>query len=421
MVFIPKPNKSHSDPSGYRPISLLPTIDKIYGKILTQRLTMYLEDNNLNHPHQYGFVRNRGTLSSLAMVYEFISSHKARTWESRVFLVLRDIKGAFDRLDHRRVKYHLSKLGIPPVLYKALSCFLDGRTAQIRIGGVIGPPFHIKAGSPQGASPSAKLFTLVTRKAPLGPDINHYYTSYADDCAQIVVSRGLSMENHGRDVTRAIRTQNDFEFREGLITEPSKSWLLPMGHLTWPGVIVDGHHFQSPDGPATLLGLDMTKLGMINAQVKKQVNKAKTSLQSLYRFSSMKSKFKIHLVKALVLPHLFYPAIPLHLASKNKMLKLQRVQSHALRWAHGIKWYEFKTNKEVHEMKPIHLPVNQVLYWKARKIWEGIERGEAGDSKLLESLLKLEKDFLNAWDRIRKFPSSYLAAMRRPEPAPLYR
>ena len=196
---------------------------------------------------------------------------------------------------------------------------------------------------------------------------------------------------------------------------------LPMGRDTWPGVIVGGHHYRAPDGPATLLGLDMTKRSMINAQVGKQVLKAKQNLLSLYRFSSMKTKFKLHLVKALVLPHLFYPAVPLHLASRNQMRKLQRVQNHALRFAFGIKWYHFKTNKAIHKMRPIHMPVNQVLYWKAKKIWEGIESGDAGDSQLLKSLQDdLEIDFANAYDRIRKFPSSYLATMRRPEPAPRY-
>ena len=90
-------------------------------------------------------------------------------------------------------------------------------------------------------------------------------------------------------------------------------------------------------------------------------------------------------------------------------------------FAFGIKWYDFKTNKEIHKMKPIHMPVNQVLYWRTKKIWEAIESGAAGNSELLEDLLGLEVDFLHAYKQIRKFPSSYAATMRRPEPAPRYR
>ena len=136
---------------------------------------------------------------------------------------------------------------------------------------------------------------------------------------------------------------------------------------------MDGHHYQAPDGPITLLGLDLTRRNMINAQVRKQVLKGKANLLSLYRFSSMKTKLKLHLVKTLVLPHLYYQSMPLHLASRNQMRKLQVVQNQALHFAFSIKWYDFKTNKEIHKMKPIHMPVNQVLYWRAKKIWEPIE------------------------------------------------
>ena len=422
MVFIPKPNKHRSNPSNYRPISLLSTIGKIYGKILTQRLTMYLADEKLNHPHQYGFVENRGTLSSLAMVYEFISRHKCWTYDSRVCLVLRDIKGAFDRLDHRRVKYHLSTIGVPPVLCKALSSFLDGRTARIRVGDVIGPTFPLEAGSPQGASPSARIYTLVTRKAPIPETIFQYYTSYADDCCQIIATKGKSMQVHGIEVRRAIQTQNDFELREGLISEPTKSYLLPVGDDTWPGVIVDGHHWEAPEGNINLLGLSINRRGLINAQVAKQVLKARRSLASLYRFRSMRTKFKLHLVKALVLPHLFYPAVPLHLASRNQMRKLQRVQNQALRFAFGIKWQSFTTNKAIHQMKPCHRPVNQELYWRAKRIWTNIESGDAGDADQLKSMLQeLKIDWSDsAAKRREKFPSSWLAAMLKQEPAPRY-
>ena len=200
MVFIPKPGKPHCDPSNYRPISLLSVVGKIYGKILTLRLTIFLADKKLNHPHQYGFVQDRGTTHSLAMVYEYVARQKTGTYEKRVTLVSRDIKGAFDRLDHRRVKYHLYHTDTPPVLCKALSSFLDDRMSRIRIVGVTGPPFQLLAGSPQGAAPSAKLFTLVTRNAPVGKNIHYYNTHYADDCLQVVSTQGTNIQYHGKNI-----------------------------------------------------------------------------------------------------------------------------------------------------------------------------------------------------------------------------
>ena len=41
-----------SNLSNYRPISLLPSISKIFEKVLLEQLTTYLDNNNLIHNHQ---------------------------------------------------------------------------------------------------------------------------------------------------------------------------------------------------------------------------------------------------------------------------------------------------------------------------------------------------------------------------------
>ena len=178
LIFISKPHKPRCNPANYRPISLLSIIGKIYDKILTERLSLFIDRSNLRHPHQYGFTRNRGTGSSLAMSYEFIAR---KIGTSHVSLVSKDIKGAFDHLSHDRIKFHLNRIGLPDILLKALSCFLDQRKAKIRIGSHKGTEFKLESGSPQGAAPSSELFNLVIQLAPIYQSPNHYFSSYADD------------------------------------------------------------------------------------------------------------------------------------------------------------------------------------------------------------------------------------------------
>ena len=71
-----------------------------------------MEEKGLNHPHQYGFTRGCGITSALAMCYEWIARQKAKK-HSRITMVTRDIKGAFDYLPQRRIKYHLCTIGLP--------------------------------------------------------------------------------------------------------------------------------------------------------------------------------------------------------------------------------------------------------------------------------------------------------------------
>ena len=94
------------------------------------------------------------------------------------------------------------------------------------------------------------------------------------------------------------------------------------------------------------------------------------------------------------------------------MHKLQVVQNKALRFAFNIKWYDFKTNKEIHKMKPIHMPVNQVLYWRAKKIWEAIDSGAAmrlpcGGQSQLHGTSNLYSPYNNMICNVHKFLFSY--------------
>ena len=420
MIFIPKPNKPKWDPGNYRPISLISTIAKIYGKILTYRFTTFLKEEEHQHPHQYGFTQNRGTISSLAMTYENIARQIAGPGRSRISLVLRDIKGAFDRLDHRRIKYHLVKIKLPPLLCKALSSFLDNRTAKIRIGSVIGIPFPLLGGVPQGASPSAPVFNLVIRLAPIGENIRFQNTWYADDSHQTIVTPASnkaepSTQRHGNEIVRAIKKQNEFEHREGLITDPDKSWVIPINQVKYPEIIVNNKEYKQPKQPVKLLGLTVTKTSFTCSHITEQVTKAKKALGSIRRFYSLPREHKLGLVKTKVLTHLYSPPVPLHTASKAGMIKLQQVQNKALRWACNINWYDFVSNKKIHKKLKI-LPVNQELYWRARKIWDKIQNNNAADLATYTALTQME--FYSHKQKLR-FPSS-LKAISEAEPLPIY-
>ena len=423
MIFIPKPDKPNHDPANYRPISLISVIAKIYGKILTARLTTFLADKNLNHPMQYGFTKNRGTHSALAMVYENIARLQAGPYPVRLSLVLRDIKSAFDRLDHRIIKHHLANTDppMPSILCKALSSFLDGRTARIRIGNTTGNSFPLLGGVPQGASPSAPLFNLVISKAPKGHNCLHQYTGYADDCNQIIATTcGRDAERatkfHGLDVIRAIKIQNDFEYKEGLITEPAKSWIVPINQRKYPEIKIRGQEYMQPDHPVKLLGLTITKTSFTLSHIAVQAHKAKTALTSIRRFYSLPIDQKLQLVKTIVFPYLTYPPIPLHIAAKSNLIKLQSVQSMALKWVLNIKWYDLISNEKIHKKLKVR-PLNQELHWRARKTWENIAENNAADINAFQTLMELP------YDRAKLkagFPSSYDIAMG-PEPEPIYK
>ena len=98
------------------------------------------------------------------------------------------------------------------------------------------------------------------------------------------------------------------------------------------------------------------------------------------------------------------------------MKKLQGIQSRALRWALNIKWYDFISNKKIHQKLNIR-PLNQELYWRARITWDKIKDNNAADKDTFETLMRMPYNSRKA--KQHNFLSSYEIAMG-PEPRPIY-
>ncbi|KAA5661936.1 hypothetical protein F3G62_32085, partial [Pseudomonas aeruginosa] len=68
---------STDDPSNYRPISVLPTLSKIFEKIILTQLLEHFNSNNLLHNKQFGFTRGRSTTDAGAYLVKNIF----KSWE----------------------------------------------------------------------------------------------------------------------------------------------------------------------------------------------------------------------------------------------------------------------------------------------------------------------------------------------------
>ncbi len=62
IIPIRKPGKDPSNPMNYRPIALTSHLGKIMERMITERLTFYMESRGLFSPHQSGFRKGRGTM-----------------------------------------------------------------------------------------------------------------------------------------------------------------------------------------------------------------------------------------------------------------------------------------------------------------------------------------------------------------------
>lgn len=144
--------------SNYRPISILPAISKLLEKIINNRLTKYLEKNNLLAEKQFGFRAGRSTDEAVYTLTNYISTNldKGRKCLS-IFL---DLKKAFDTISIPILITKLEKLGIRGSQLQFFESYLTGRNQCVRIGDHVSTDLPVSYGIPQGSILGPTLFLI---------------------------------------------------------------------------------------------------------------------------------------------------------------------------------------------------------------------------------------------------------------------
>ena len=148
ITLIPKPGKPIHETNSYRPISFLPTLSKLFEKLLTNRLLLLLEDLKTLPDHQFGFRKQHSTIEKIHRIAHNISqSLEKKKYCSAVFL---DIQQAFDKVWHEGLLYKLKKI-LSHTYYSILKSYLTKRQFVVKYLDVITTTFPIGARIPHGS------------------------------------------------------------------------------------------------------------------------------------------------------------------------------------------------------------------------------------------------------------------------------
>ena len=91
--------------SNYRPISLLPSISKIFEKVIFKQLADYLEENNLMYKYQYGFQKYHSTEYAALHLLDYLNIEvDARRIPLNVYLDFLSHFILLDKLKHYGVE-----------------------------------------------------------------------------------------------------------------------------------------------------------------------------------------------------------------------------------------------------------------------------------------------------------------------------
>ena len=308
---------------------------------------------------------------------------------------------------HPGLKYKILNLGLPITIEKLLCSFLDHRTAQIKIKNHTGPQFPLNCGVPQGSVISPTLFIMYTSDIP--PPTTGINIMYAYDVTQIIGYQGKSKSMIKRRAERAIEDLNRYEARWKIQTNITKFSPLALGSRNNPPLEINGNQTEYRNG-GKVLGLKINNRGYYS-HVTERKQQGERALKKLFRFRNLPTKIKVHLVKAMVIPTLEYPPIPIHSLSKNQIIKLQRTQNKALRWATEQRHPYTLSTVDIHELTNTP-PTNIRLHKQAEEIWNKLRQ----DQNEIYTQLTLNTENITKYNM--HFPSS-LTRIHTP-PNPIY-
>ena len=144
--------------SNYRPISLLPTISKIFERILYNQLYEYFNSNNLLAEQQYGFRTNHSTEYAAVRLVDTISKEMESGSTPTALYI--DLSKAFDTLSFDILLYKLNYYGVKGNAFKLLKNYLTNRKQYVVFNSQNSETVDITTGVPQGSILGPLLFSI---------------------------------------------------------------------------------------------------------------------------------------------------------------------------------------------------------------------------------------------------------------------
>ena len=361
VVKIPKPGKNPTFPQNYRPISLLPTLGKLFERIVHARLQEEVDELGVVPETQFGFRPRHSTTHQALRVVEHVTerfNHKEAT--GAVFL---DISKAFDSVWHRGLLHKMLEAGISLSMVQLIRSFLIGRSFRVKLRSCRSTGRRIEAGVPQGSVLSPLLWNIFVSDLPTSPRTE--LALYADDTAILASSRNAGIISN-RLQTAADSLEDWYtDWRISVNPEKSAAVLFQKRRLQpGPNITMFGRPIPWTN-QVSYLGLLLDSKLTWRQHISSVVGKTSGAITALYPMLCRNSKLsldnKLLLYKTVIRPVFTYASQVWAYAAKTHIHRLQVLQNKTLRMICDAPW--FVTNQRIRE--DLQMPTLQEFFTKS--------------------------------------------------------
>ena len=321
-----------NNPSNYRPISVLPTIVKIFESAIKLQVTDYIERNNLISPRQFAYLRGRSTRTALHSLVDKLVYDTDYGCVSAVCTI--DMAKGFDTIPHNVLIHKLSFYGFSKLTVNWFESYLNGRFQRLKTNGNISSELPINIGVPQGSILGPILFILY---------INDLHYAFTDNCTTHGYADDTSLSCHSQSINK-VQTQlqsnldicSKWLHDNKLTVNASKSQVMLVGpkckiqdkHLT---VYLNNTELQQSSS-IKLLGINVDSYLNWKPHVESVISKVSVKVGLLHRLSRFLPSFHLKCIYTAVVQSCFDYAITIWGSCfKTYLLPLQRLQNRCAR------------------------------------------------------------------------------------------
>lgn len=229
FALVKNPDKN-SEPSHFRPISLLSVFYKIYEYMLHDIYLVHSNKMGIPHSAQFGFRKGRSIQEPLFQIRAI--SEIIKMAGNPLFLLSMDISKAFDKVWRPGILHKLIKYDFPPILIHMIRAIFSSTSASVVLQFQSLNFFETTSGTQQGGVLSPSLFSLLLHDLSValmdipndlrneffrGPDFfNHLL--FADDLLLFALSK--------EGLEHLLRVTEEYAFHWHFKFSPLKSFAL---------------------------------------------------------------------------------------------------------------------------------------------------------------------------------------------------
>ena len=319
-----------TDPSNYRPISVLPVLARVLEKEVAKQLTSYCTLHHSIPDQQFGF----RALSSCEMALLYTLDHWIKDIDdgNMIGALLIDLSKAFDSVPHQRLLNELGSLGCSTSAMRWFQSYLTNRSQRVIQNGISTNWMEVSRGVPQGSCLSPLLFNIYVRELPRATETD--VTQFADDVTNS--ARGRTEEEIASKLIDGFNATKAFCDEHELTINANKTQLIVFkapGTKLSPdfSIIVNGCQIVSMP-TVTLLGVNLDQHLSFRDHIDQVVRKSHGLIGVLRRASPyLPQPLRKLFYTSIIRSRLEYASTVFSSASKTQTNKLETIQRIAAR------------------------------------------------------------------------------------------